>query len=359
LVNANAGKGEKANTLYAMFGKKQLTVNEIHAGDIGALAKLQNTTTGDTLCDASRPVTFDAIAFPKPCISLAISAQKSGEEDKVIAGLNRLAEEDPTLIITKDPETGEMLLMGMGEQHIEVACKKLENKFDVAAQLNDPRIPYRETIRKSVQAEGKHKKQSGGAGQFGQVSIQFDPILDGSAEFEFVDKIVGGVVPRQFIPAVEKGLKESIKKGVLAGYPVVNIRCTLYDGKYHPVDSKEVAFVSAAKLSFKKGCAEANPTLLEPIYKVEVNIPDEYMGDIIGDINRRRGRIMGMNPAEEGQKVEAEVPLGEMFKYATDLRSMTQARGTFDMEFVRYEEMPPNIAAKVIEQAKKDVEDED
>ncbi|MGI6175734.1 MAG: elongation factor G [Christensenellales bacterium] len=358
LVNVNAGKSEKANTLYTISGKKQMPVQAIHAGDIGALSKLQHTSTGDSLCDAANQLLFDPIDFPKPCISLAVSAKKSGEEDKVFAGLYRLAEEDPTLIVEKSTETGEILLKGMGEQHIEVSCKKLENKFDVSAQLDDPKIPYRETIKKSVKAEGKHKKQTGGAGQFGHVFIQFDPILDGSSEFEFVDNIVGGVVPRQYIPAVEKGLRESMKKGVLAGYPMVNIRCTLYDGKYHPVDSKEIAFISAARLAYRKGCAEANPILLEPIYSVAINTPDEYMGDIIGDMNRRRGRIMGMNPVEKGQQVVAEVPLAEMFKYATDLRSMTQARGTFDMEFVRYEEVPANIASKVVEQAKKEEDDE-
>ncbi|MGI6168125.1 MAG: elongation factor G [Christensenellales bacterium] len=357
LYNMRVSKSEKPGTIYNMRGKKQTTVTEIHAGDIGALAKLQHTLTGDTLCESNQGVVFPALEFPKPCISLAVTAKKEGEEDKVFAGLYRLMDEDPTMIVEKDSVTSDTLIRGMGELHLEVICRKLQNKFDVEAQLNEPKIPYRETIRKTVKAEGKHKKQTGGAGQFGHVFIQFEPILDSNVEFEFVDKIVGGVVPRQFIPAVEKGLRESVKKGVLAGYPMVNLRCTLYDGKYHPVDSKEIAFISAARLAYRKGCAEANPILLEPIYKVEVNIPDEYMGDVIGDLNRRRGRILGMNPVMSGQQVSAEVPLAEMFKYATDLRSMTQARGVFDMEFLRYEEVPANIAAKVVEQGKKDMDD--
>lgn len=359
IFNPRVGKSEKPGTIYNMRGKKQTTVPEIHAGDIGALAKLQHTSTGDTLCDPGQGVVFPPLEFPKPCISLAVTAKKDGEEDKVFAGLYRLMDEDPTMVVEKDAVTGDTLIRGMGELHLEVICRKLQNKFDVEAQLTEPKIPYRETIRKAVKAEGKHKKQTGGAGQFGHVFIEFEPIFDGNVDFEFVDKIVGGVVPRQFIPAVEKGLRESVKKGVLAGYPMVNIRCTLYDGKYHPVDSKEIAFISAARLAYKKGCAEANPVLLEPIYKIQVNIPDEYMGDVIGDLNRRRGRILGMNPVESGQQVLAEVPLAEVFKYATDLRSMTQARGTFDMEFLRYEEVPGNIAAKVIEQSKKDVDDDE
>ncbi len=236
-------------------------------------------------------------------------------------------------------------------------CRRLKNKFGVEAELSEPKVPYRETIRKSVKAEGKHKKQSGGHGQYGHCWIEFEPIADESADFEFQDKIVGGVVPRQYIPAVEKGLRESMAKGVLAGYPVVGLRCTLYDGSFHSVDSSEIAFKTAARLAFRKGCEQANPVLLEPIYHVEVLIPDEYMGDVIGDINRRRGRVMGMNPRDGRQEVVAEVPFSEMFRYATDLRSMTQARGSFTMRFERYEEVPANISAKVIEKAKQDMED--
>lgn len=359
IVNVRAGKGEKFGNISIMRGKKLINVDALQAGDIGALAKLQFTTTGDSLCSASDKLTFDALEFGEPCISLAVTAKKQGEEEKVFAGLHRLEEEDPTFRIEKNSETGDTLLCGMGEMHIEVICQKLKNKFGVEAALSDPKVAYRETIRKSAEAEGKHKKQSGGAGQFGVVQIRFEPIMDGSSDFEFVNAIVGGVVPKEYIPAVEKGLRESIKHGVLAGYPMVGIKATLFDGKYHPVDSKEVAFKSAARLAYKAACAAANPVLLEPIGKAEVYIPDEYMGDIIGDMNRRRGRILGMNPQEDGiQQVVAEVPMSEMVKYATDLRSMTQGRGTFHIEFERYEEVPAQMAAKIIEQAKKDMEEE-
>ncbi|MGI6160600.1 MAG: elongation factor G [Christensenellales bacterium] len=359
MYNSNAEKNEKVGTIYVMRGKKQTTVQSLSAGDIGAVAKLQYTVTGDTLCDQANAVKFPSIEFPKPSISLAVNSKKEGDEDKIFSGLHRLEEEDPTFSVDKNAETGDTMISGMGELHLEVICRKLFNKFNVEAVLVDPKIPYRETIKKAVKAEGKHKKQSGGHGQYGHCWIEFEPILDGSAEFEFIDKIVGGVVPRQYIPAVEKGLRESMTKGVLAGYPVVNVRCTLYDGSYHSVDSSEMAFKTAARLAFRKGCAQANPVILEPIYKVEVTIPDEYMGDVIGDMNRRRGRIMGMTPENGKQTVAAEAPLSEMFKYTTDLRSMTQARGSFTMEFERYEEAPANIAAKIVEQAKREDEDEE
>ncbi len=359
IKNANTGKSEKFGQIYVMQGKKQIGVEKLTAGDIGALAKLQHTDTGNTLCDESGSVVFPDIVFPKPCISLAVTAKKQGDEEKVFAGLHRLEEEDPTFKVVKQTETSDTLVSGLGELHLEVICKKLQNKFGVEAQLSDPQIPYRETIKKKVKAQGRHKKQSGGHGQFGDVWIEFEPLFDSTENFEFVDQIVGGVVPRNYIPAVEKGLRESLVRGVLAGFPMVNIRATLVDGSYHPVDSSEMAFKVAASLSYKKACAEANPVLLEPIYKLVVNIPDEYMGDIIGDINRRRGRILGMNPVTGGnQEVVAEVPLAEVFKYATDLRSMTQARGKFDMTFERYDELPGNMAEKVIAAHKKEAEEE-
>ena len=355
--NANAEKHEKFGQIYIMFGKKQINVEKLAAGDIGALAKLQYTNTGDTLSDPAKHVVFGEVKFPEPCISLAVTAKKQGDEEKVFAGLHRLEEEDPTFRIEKQTETTDTLVSGLGELHLEVICKKLHNKFGVEAVLQDPIVPYRETIKKKVQAQGKHKKQSGGHGQYGDVWVEFEPLVGSEESFEFVDKVVGGVVPRNFIPAVEKGLRESLPNGVIAGYPTVNIRATLYDGSYHAVDSSEMAFKVAASLAFKKGLAEANPVLLEPIYKLEVLIPDEYMGDIIGDINRRRGRILGMNPQDGKQEVVAEVPLSEAFKYATDLRSMSQARGSFKMTFERYEELPGNLAAKVIEQAQKEAEE--
>jgi elongation factor G len=358
VLNVNKGKSEKFGGIFVNKGKKQINVDKLAAGDIGSIAKLQYTETGDTLSDASYPVVCGELSFPEPCISLAVTAKKQGEEDKVFSGLYKLAEEDPTLTIIKQTETSDTLINGLGELHLEVVCNKLNNKYKVQAELIDPKVPYREAIRKKVQAHGRHKKQSGGHGQFGDCWVEFEPMYDSVETFEFVDKIVGGVVPRQYIPAVEKGLRESLSKGVLAGYPVVNLRATLYDGSYHAVDSSEMAFKIAAHLAFKTGCKDANPVLLEPISKVSVMIPDEYMGDIIGDLNRRRGRILGMSPGDGEQIVEAEVPLSEMFKYATDLRSMTQARGSFKLTFLRYDELPANLAAKVIANAKKEEEEE-
>ncbi|MEA4852758.1 MAG: elongation factor G [Christensenella sp.] len=357
VTNANTGKPEKCSNLGIMKGKKLINVSKLPAGDIGAIAKLQHTATGDTLYAAGTAIKFPPIEFPQPCISLAVSAKKKGDEEKVFSGLHRLEDEDPTFKLIKDTETGDMLANGMGEMHLEIINNKLKSKFNVEGALSDPKIPYREAIKKAVKAQGKHKKQSGGHGQYGDVWIEFSPVPDGLADFVFEDKIVGGVVPRQYIPAVEKGLKESVQKGVLAGYPVVGLKCTLYDGSYHTVDSSEMAFKVAANLAFKKGIAEATPVLLEPIVKVEVLIPDEYMGDIIGDLNRRRGRILGMNPMDGMQEVVAEVPMSEMFKYATDLRSMTQARGSFKQTFERYEEVPAQMADKVIERAKKNMEE--
>ncbi|HOE56506.1 MAG TPA: elongation factor G [Bacillota bacterium] len=358
VLNPNKEKKEKLSSLFLLRGKKQVAADKLIAGDIGAVAKLQYTTTGDTLCDANKPVMFEPATFPEPSISMAIEPKSKGDEDKIGSGLQRLVEEDPTLKVEKNTETKQTLISGIGEQHLEVVTKKLQNKFGVEVVLKDPKIPYRETIRKSAKAEGKHKKQSGGHGQYGHVWVEFEPISDGSADFEFVDKIVGGVVPRQYIPAVEKGLRECVEEGVLAGFPVVNIKCTLYDGSFHPVDSAEMPFKIAASLAYKKGVADASPVLLEPIYQIEVLVPDEYMGDIIGDLNKKRGRILGMEPSGKLQKVSAEAPLAEMFKYATDLRSMTQARGSFSMSFVRYEEVPAQTAQKIIEAVNAEKEKE-
>ena len=358
LYNANAEKAEKPTAPAMMRGKKTYPMEKLFAGDIGVVPKLQYTATGDTLCDAGDPIVFEEIEFPKPAISLAVTAKKQGEDDKVISGLNRITEEDPTIRIEKNAETGDVLIQGLGEMHIEVVCGKLKNKNNVEAQLSDPRIPYRETIHTMAEAEGKHKKQSGGSGQYGVVQMRFEPAPEG-VEYEFVNAIVGGVVPKEFIPAVEKGLKEALVRGVLAGYPMVGIKATLYDGKYHPVDSKEVAFKSAARLSYKAACVKANPTLIEPIYRYEIFVPSDYVGAISGDLSSRRGRMLGMNPVDGGTVVVAEAPLSEMFKYATDLRSMTQSRGSFTSEFVRYEDVPGNIAKKIIESAKKEEEEEE
>lgn len=358
VYNPNKQRNEKTGSLYILKGKKQIQVDKITAGDIGAFAKLQHTVTGDTLCDPNSPIVYEGIEFPEPSISLAVAPEKQGEEEKVFSGLSRLMEEDPTFKIEQRNDIGQTLISGIGEMQLDIIASKLKSKFGVNVIFKEPKVAYRETIRKSIKAEGKHKKQTGGHGQYGHVWIEFEPIDITEKEFEFVDKIVGGVVPRQYIPAVEKGLIESLSKGVLAGYPTIGIRATLYDGSYHSVDSSEMAFKIAAALAFKK-LEQANPVLLEPIMKAEIVVPDEYMGDIIGDLNRRRGRILGMTPLSGGmQKVEAEVPQAEMFKYATDLRSMTQARGSFKLSFVRYEEVPANISAKIIEQAKKEAEQE-
>ena len=359
LYNANKEKNEKAGGLFSLRGNKQTNVEKLHAGDIGALAKLQVTNTGDTLCDPNNPIVYPEIVFPEPCISKAVFAAKQGEEDKVFSGLNRLAEEDPSIRIVKNAETTETELSGQGEMHLDVIRNKLASKFGANAVLQDPRIPYRETIRKTVKVQGRHKKQTGGHGQFGDVWIEFSPITDGETDFEFVDAVVGGVVPRNFIPSVEKGQRENLVKGVLAGYPMVHIRAKLYDGSYHPVDSSEMAFKTAARIAYKKGCTEASPVLLEPIMHVEVKVPNEYMGDIMGDMNKRRGRIMGMSQQGSMQLLEAEAPQAEMFKYATDLRSMTQARGSFTMRFERYEEVPANEAQKIIANAKIEDDDEE
>ncbi len=353
VYNATTGEKERINTIYLMKGKKQEAAEELCAGDIGAVNKLSNTNTNDTLCDENHKIKFYDIPLPKPVLTMAISAAKSGDEDKVFQGLNRLAEEDLTFKVEKDKETGETVIRGQGETQLDVLCKKLKAKFGCEAVLKDPKVAYRETITEKVEAEGKHKKQTGGAGQYGVVNIRFEAgAADG--KFEFVDEVVGGAVPKQFIPAVEKGLKEAVTKGVLAGYPMVNLKCTLFDGKYHPVDSKEVAFVSAAKLAYEDACRRAKPVILEPVHSFKIYVPENYTGDILGDMNKRRGRILGMETADGMQIISAEAPLSEMLKYATDLRSMTQGRGRYEEEFLRYEEVPFAAQEKIVAEAKKD-----
>ena len=359
VYNPEAGKTEKVTGVNILRGKKLVPADQLNAGDFGAMAKLQVSNTGDTLCDQAHAIVYPKIEFPAPCIYKAIFATKQGEEDKVFGGLSRLQEEDPSINVEKSTETGETLVWAQGDLHLDVVRNKLASKFGASAEMHDPRIPYRETIKKTVKAQGRHKKQSGGHGQFGDVWIEFSPIGDTNIDFEFEDAVVGGVVPRNFIPSVEKGLRENITKGVLAGYPMVGLHAKLYDGSYHAVDSSEMAFKTAARISYKKGCLDASPVLLEPIMHVDVFVPDEYMGDIMGDMNKRRGRIMGMNQVDGMQKLEAEAPMAEMFKYATDLRSMTQARGYFTMQFERYEEVPSTVAQKIIDSASKDEDEED
>ena len=286
-------------------------------------------------------------------MTMAVLPKSKGDEEKISQGLSKLLDEDPTFKVSRDQENAETLVSGIGETHIEVLASKLKSKFGIDVILQDPKIPYRETIKGSSDVQGKHKKQSGGHGQYGDVKIKFEPRRDGELDLEFVDKVVGGVVPRNYIPAVEKGLRDCLKRGVLAGYPVIGIKATLHDGSYHPVDSSEMAFKVAASLAYKKGMENAKPVILEPIMKVEIIIPDEYMGDIISDINKKRGRVIGMEPEGNNEKVIADIPLSEMFKYATDLRSMTQGRGSFSMEFEKYEEVPSTEVDKIIEDAKK------
>ncbi len=353
VINRTTGERERINSLYLLKGKKQEPVTELYAGDIGAVNKLTATNTGDTLSAEEFDIKFDDIPFPKPVLTMAISAAKSGDEDKVFQGLNRLAEEDLTFKVEKDKETGETVIRGQGETQLDVLCKKLKAKFGCEAVLSDPKVAFRETITAKAEAEGKHKKQTGGAGQYGVVNIRFEPGASDGV-FEFCDEVVGGAVPKQFIPAVEKGLREAIQKGVLAGYPMVNLKATLFDGKYHPVDSKEVAFVSAAKLAYEEAIKNAKPVILEPVYSFTILVPDNYTGDILGDMNKRRGRILGMESVEGLNKISAEAPLIEMLKYATDLRSMTQGRGKYEAEFLRYEEVPFSAQEKIIADAKKD-----
>lgn len=348
VVNSNKDKTEKLANIFFMRGKSQIPTKEVVAGDIAAVAKLQYTETGDTLCDINNKVIYDKMNFPKPNISMAVLPKAKEDEEKISASLQKLLEEDPTFTVRRDTENAETIISGVGETHLEVVASKLKNKFGAEVILREPKVPYRETIKGMADVQGKHKKQSGGHGQYGDVKIKFEPRSDGESDLEFVDNVVGGVVPRNFIPAVEKGLRECMDKGVLAGYPVVGLRATLHDGSYHPVDSSEMAFKLATSIAYKKGLEQAKPILLEPIMKVEIFVPDEYMGDIIGDINKRRGRVLGMEQDGKLQKVSAEIPLAEMFKYTTDLRSMTQARGSFTSEFERYEEVPESEAKKII-----------
>ncbi len=350
--NVNKNSSERVGQLFMIRGKNQEPVPQVTAGDIGAVAKLNVTSTGDTLADKDNPIEYAPISFPDPVMSLAVEAKAKGDEDKVANGLNRLVEEDPTLTVRRDAETKQLIISGMGDLHLDVICSKLASKFGVDVNLTTPRVPYRETIRGNTRVEGKHKKQSGGKGQYGHVWLEMGPSAPGEG-FVFEDKIFGGAVPRQYIPAVEKGIRETMEEGVLAGYPVVDVKVALVDGSYHTVDSSEMAFKIAASMAFKKGFMECRPVLLEPIMNVEVTVPEQYMGDIIGDLNKKRGRVLGMDPKGNFQVVRAMVPLAEMFRYATDLRSLTQGRASFTMTEAAYEEVPAHIAEAVIAESKK------
>jgi elongation factor G len=356
--NATRGAKERFGQLLAIQGKHQRPLESAHAGDIVAVAKLKETLTGDTLCDEKAPLTITPHPLPQAVISFAIEPKAKGDEEKITQSLAKLAEEDPTLTVTRDPQTNEFLISGMGQVHIEVTVDKLKRKFGVDVNLKTPKVPYKETIKGKAKVEGKLKKQTGGRGQFAVAWLELEPLPRGQG-FEFVDKIVGGVIPRQYIPAVEKGVVESMTGGALAGYPVIDVRVTVFDGKYHDVDSSEQAFKIAASKGFKKGVLEANPVLLEPIMNMEVIVPEDCMGDVMGDLNSRRGRIIGMDAKGGSQVIKAQVPMAEALKYASDLTSMTSGRGLFSMEFSHYEEVPAHIQEKIVEASGKRAEEED
>ena len=353
LYNANKAAKERIGKIYFLCGKNQIETKVVEAGDIGVVTKLENTSTGDTLCEEHKNIILTGIEFPAPTLSMAVEAVKKGDEEKIVAGFNKLMEEDLTFNISSNQETKETLINGQGEQHIDILVNKLKAKYGVDVKLVIPTVPYRETIRSKVKVEGKHKKQSGGHGQYGHVWIEFEPGV--TEEMTFEEKVFGGSVPKNYFPAVEKGLRDACSNGVLAGYPVVNLKATLVDGSYHPVDSSEMAFKTAAQIAYRDGLKQANPVILEPIGYLRVYIPESIMGDIIGDINKRRGHIMGMGESERENLnlVEAEVPMSEMFKYSTDLRSMSQGRGSFEFEFVRYDPAPQQVADKVIADSQK------
>lgn len=344
--NARTGKEERMGKLVSVFGAKQTDISELSAGDIGAVTKLSGFATGDTLCSAAQVVTLDGVHIPGATYAMAVEVAKKGEEEKVASGLSRLCEEDPSLHFGVNNETHQQILSGLGEQHLDVAMARLKSKFGVEATLVKPRVAYRETITMKVSAQGRHKKQSGGHGQFGDVFIEFEPY--DTEELVFAERVVGGAVPKNFFPAVEKGLRESMQKGVLAGYPMVGVKATLFDGSYHPVDSSEMSFKTAASLAYKEGIPKAMPVLLEPILTVTATVNDEAMGDVIGDINKRRGRVLGMTPSGDGsQEILAEVPESEMSTFSTAMRQMTQGRGSFTTAFARYDRCPEHIAQKI------------
>jgi len=354
VINSRTGAQEKLGRMYSMRGKKAVEVKELTCGDIGAIAKMEKVKTGDTLCDARKVVALKGLPFVQPCYSMAVVPKERGQEDKVAQGLFRLNEEDPTFTLVNNTETHQMVLSTAGDMQMDVLMSKLKSRFNVDAMLVPTRVAYREKIRKSVQKQGRYKKQTGGAGQFGDVWIRFEPQNE-QDDMIFAEEVFGGSVPKNYFPAVEKGLREACLHGPLAGYPVVNLRATLYDGSYHPVDSSEVAFKTAAQLAYKAAMPEANPVLLEPVGEAKVTVPDSYLGDVMGDLTRRRGRVMGIEPNGSGeQMITAEVPMAEMSSYAIDLRSMTQGRGIFTFAFVRYEDCPPAAQEKAIAEANAD-----
>jgi elongation factor G len=353
VLNSTRNVEERIGQVYVVRGKEQIPVQHLPAGDIGMVVKLSQTQTGDTLCNVGNPLVLPGIAFPEPVFSAAISPKTKADLDKMGTALNYIIEEDPTIRIGKDPVSGQTVVSAMGESHVQIAADRMKRKFGVDVNIGLPVVPYRETITARVdRAHYRHKKQTGGHGQFADVVLELEPLPDG--EFEFGERIVGGVVPKNFIPAVEKGIREALQEGVLAGYPVVNVKAVLYDGGFHPVDSSEMAFKIASAQAFKEGMQMGKPVLLEPIMNMHITVPDSYTGDVISDLNGRRGRVLGMNPMGNGfTTIEAQAPLAEVQRYVSDLRSITQGRGTFSMEFDHYEPVPAHIAEKVIEEARK------
>jgi len=356
VLNSTKEKTEKIGQILFVRGKNSTPVDEVNCGDLAVLVKLQETGTGDTLCDKDHPVTLPGIEFPEPTLTVAIQPKSKGDEDKLSSALTRLLEEDPTVRVEKNTEIKQTLLTGMGEMHLDILVERLKRKYGADVTIEEPKVPYRETIRSEVKVEGKYKKQTGGRGQYGHVWLRMEPLTE--EPFQFGEEIFGGAVPKQYVPAVEKGVREAMQEGVLAGYPVTGLKVILYDGSFHPVDSSELAFKIAASMAFKKGMQQAHPVLLEPIMEVEVTVPENFMGDIIGDFNTKRGRILGMEPAGKKTKIKALVPLAELTRYAIDLKSMTQGRGSFHMHFSSYEEVPAYLAEEIIKKAKAAAEAE-
>lgn len=356
VYNSKKEKTEKIGNVLFVRGKNTVQTDMVNTGDLAVVVKLQDTGTGDTLCEKDKPVVLEGINFPTPTLTVAIAPKSKNDEDKLGDAVNKILEEDPSLRVEKNTETKQTLLTGMGELHINIMVEKLKRKYGVDVVITDPKVPYRETIRAKVEVEGKHKKQSGGRGQFGHVWVRFEP--NPQEDFVFTEEIFGGSVPRQYYPAVEKGIREAMLEGVLAGYPTTGIKATLYDGSYHNVDSSEMAFKIAGSLAFKKGCQQAKPVLMEPIMNVEVLVPENFMGDIISDFNTKRGRVLGTEPMDRQTLIKATVPLSEMYRYAIDLKSITQGRGSFTMEFSSYEEMPARQAEDIIKKAKAEAEAE-
>ena len=347
VYNSTQGRKERIGRIVQMHSNQREEIKEVHAGDIAAAVGLKSAVTGDTLCDLKKRVLLEKMTFPEPVISVAVEPKTKADQEKMGIALGKLAQEDPSFRVKSDEDSGQTIISGMGELHLEIIVDRLKREFKVEAQVGEPQVAYRETIRKAVEQESKFVRQSGGRGQYGHVYVRIEPQELGSG-YEFVNQIVGGVIPKEYIPAVDKGIQEQTKNGVIAGYPLVDVKVTLYDGSYHDVDSSEMAFKIAGSQAMKQGALKADPVLLEPVFAVEVITPEDYMGDVVGDLNRRRGIIQSMEEDVTGKKIRAEIPLSQMFGYATDLRSLTQGRASYSMEFKRYSETPKDIAEKII-----------